>query len=289
MPKQNLKTAFVNGGYLAENQAQVSIFDRGFLFGDGIYEVIAAIDGKLIDANLHLARLDFSLAEIGMASPYSHAELITILHELAERNQFEEGVLYMQFTRGVAPRAFNFPPEDVPITCVAFTLPMLLVDHPKAQTGVKVISIPEQRWARRDIKSVNLLASCLGKQYASEQGAYEAIMIEDDFVTEGTSSTVYIVKQQKVIARPLSRAVLPGVTRRALLTMLKTQHAVELEERKFTVDEVYSADEVFITSASNLVMPVVQIDGHTVGNGKPGELTKMLRNLYITEAMASAI
>ena len=289
MPKQNLKIAFVNGEYLAEDHAQVSIFDRGFLFGDGIYEVIAAIDGKLIDANLHLARLDYSLAEIGMASPYSHAELIAILRELAERNQFKEGVLYMQFTRGVAPRAFNFPPKDVPTTCVAFTLPMPLLDHPMVETGVTTISIPEQRWARRDIKSVNLLASCLGKQSASEQGAYEAIMIEDGFVTEGTSSTVYIVQQQKVIARPLSKAVLPGVTRRALLTLLQTHDEIELEQRKFSLDEVYSADEVFITSASNLVMPVVQIDGHTVGSGKPGALTKILRNLYIKEAIASAI
>lgn len=281
-------TAYVNGQFLPENEANVSIFDRGFLFGDGIYEAISVLDCKLVDVQPHLARLDRSCEEIGLSSPLSHAEITAMLKELTKRNDFIEGLLYFQITRGVAPRAFHFPGKDVSSSLVAFTLPMALVDRVEATTGVAVITVTEQRWKRRDIKSIGLLPQCLGKQAAVEQDCYEALMVEDGLITEGTSSTAYLIKNNTVITRPLSHAVLPGVTRRALL-MLAQSDGIQIDERPFSPQEAYEADEFCITAASNFVMPVVKIDGKTIGDGKPGKIVTRLRELYIQEAIKTAI
>ncbi len=283
-----MKIAYVNGQFLPENDASISIFDRGFLFGDGIYEAISVIDGKLIDVAPHLARLDRSLTEISMRSPLSHDDIIAMLRELVKKNAFEEGLLYFQITRGAAPRAFNFPEASVEPSLVAFTLPMALLDRSDVLEGVKIISVAEQRWKRRDIKSIGLLPQCLGKQAAAEQGCYEAIMIEDGVVTEGTSSSFYIVKDNVLITRPLSNSILPGVTRRAVLA-LAAKEQIQVEERLFTLEEVYAADEACLTAASNFVMPVVEVDGNLIADGKPGKLTLQLRECYIEEALASAI
>lgn len=283
-----MKIAYVNGQFLPENEASISIFDRGFLFGDGIYEAVSVIDGKLIDVEPHLARLDRSLDAIEMNAPLSHDEIITMLRELVAKNAFSEGLLYFQITRGAAPRAFNFPPDSIASSVVAFTLPMPLLDRQDVIEGVKVISVPEQRWKRRDIKSIGLLPQCLGKQAATIQGCYEAIMIEDGMVTEGTSSSFYIVKNNTLITRPLSPAILPGVTRRAVLA-LAAQDGIEIEERLFSLEEAYAADEACLTAASTFVMPVVEIDGKSIGNGKPGELMKRLRAHYIEQALTSSI
>jgi len=283
-----MKIAYVNGQFLPENEAKVSIFDRGFLFADGIYEAVSVIDGKLIDVAPHLARLARSLNAIGMRAPLNDEQIIAMLRQLIEQNNFAEGLLYFQITRGAAPRAFHFPDKSVEPTLIAFALPMALLDRDDVRRGVKIISVEEQRWKRRDIKSVGLLAQCLGKQAAAEKGCYEAIMVEDGLITEGTSSSFYIVKNNTLITRPLSDSILAGVTRRAVLALAE-HHDVKVEQRLFSLEEVYDADEACLTAASNFVMPVVEVDGHLIGKGKPGDIVMRLRQLYIEQALASAI
>ncbi len=280
------RTVYVNGDYVSEEQGKISIFDRGFLFADGVYEVTAVINGRLIDYDLHTQRLERSLQEIRLGWPCSKDNLKTMHVELIKRNKLDQGWVYMQVTRGAADRDFKFP-KDVKPGLVAFTQEKNLVDNPDAVTGVKVITVPDIRWARRDIKSVMLLAPVLGKQAAHEAGAFEAWMIEDGMVTEGTSSNAYIVKNGKAVTRGLSNSILAGCTRRSLFRLVK-EHGVELEERLFTPDEAYGADEAFLTSASNFVLPIVEIDGHRVGGGQPGPVTRKLREIYLQEAMGQA-
>lgn len=278
------RIAYVNGHYLPEGEAKVSIFDRGFLFADGVYEVTPIVNGKLVDYDAHMERLDRSLGELRMAWPCSKDELRAMHVELIKRNGLKEGIIYMQVTRGVADRQFNFP-KDAKSSLVAFPQVMSLIDNPNARTGVKVVTTPDIRWLRRDIKSVMLLAPVLGKQDAYEKGASEGWMVEDGFVTEGTSSNAYIVKDNTVITRPLSNRILAGCTRRALFR-LAAEHGVKIEERLFTPEEAYAADEAFLTSASQFVMPITEIDGKRVGGGQPGPVTRKLRELFLEEAQA---
>lgn len=276
------RTVYVNGAYVSEEDAKVSVFDRGFLFADGIYEVTAVVGGKLVDYDAHMERLERSLGEVRIGWPCSRAELDRMHRELVERNRLREGIVYMQVTRGAADRDFKFPKEIAP-SLVAFTQTMALIDNPNARTGVRAITIPDLRWARRDIKSVMLLAPVLGKQAAHEAGAFEAWMVEDGMVTEGTSSNAYIVKDGKVITRPLSNRILAGCTRRALFR-LAAEHGVTIEERAFPPGEAYGADEAFLTSASNFVLPIVEIDGRRIGGGQPGPVTRKLREIFLIEA-----
>ena len=275
------RIVYVNGDYLPEDQGKVSIFDRGFLFADGVYEVTAVINGKLVDYDPHMERLERSLGEIRMGWPCGKDELKAMHLDLVKRNALGEGMVYMQITRGAADRDFKFP-KDVKPTLVAFTQTGNLVDNPNATKGVKVITVPDIRWARRDIKSVMLLAPVLGKQAAYEAGAFEAWMIEDGVVTEGTSSNAYIIKDGKVITRGLSNRILAGCTRRSLFRLAK-EHGIGIEERLFTADEAYAADEAFLTSASNFVLPITEIDGHRIGGGQPGPVTRKLREIFLEE------
>jgi D-alanine transaminase len=279
------RTVFVNGEYLPETEAKVSIFDRGFLFADGVYEVSAVVNGKLVDYAAHMERLGRSLRELRMDWPCTRSELDAMHAELIRRNSLAEGIIYMQVTRGAADRSFNFPKPAPKPTLVAFTQAMALVKNPNAATGIKVITTPDLRWARRDIKTVMLLAPALGKQEAYEKSAQEAWMVEQGFVTEGTSSNAYIVKNGKVITRGLSNEILAGCTRRALFR-LAAEHGVEVVERKFTPEEAYEAEEAFLTSASQFVMPIVEIDGHRIGGGQPGPVVRRLRELFLAEAGA---
>ncbi len=276
------RTVYVNGDYLPEDQGKVSIFDRGFLFADGVYEVTAVINGKLVDYDPHMERLERSLSELRMAWPCGKQELRAMHLELVKRNGLTEGIIYMQVTRGAADRDFKFP-KDAKSTLIAFTQAMKLVENTNAVTGIKVVTIPDIRWARRDIKTVMLLAPVLGKQAAYEQGAQEGWMVEDGFVTEGTSSNAFIVKDGKVITRGLSNAILAGCTRRSLFRLAKEQGIV-IEERPFTAEEAYGADEAFLTSASQFVMPIVEIDGKRIGGGQPGPVVRRLRELFLEEA-----
>lgn len=276
------RIVYVNGAYLPEEEATISIFDRGFIFGDGIYEVSAVLGGKLVDCEAHLARLERSCGEIGLALPWSKAELVAIHQELIARNGLDEGGIYLQVSRGAADRDFAFP-KNVKPTLIMFTQARKLADVPAAKTGIKVVSTPDLRWARRDIKSVNLLGPVLAKQFAAENGAQEAWLIEDGVVTEGASSTAWIVKGRTLISRPLSNKVLPGITRKAVLAFL-AESGFSFEEREFTLAEALDAEEAFITSANSFVMPVTTIDGHSIHNGAPGPATLRLREIYIDHA-----
>lgn len=277
------RVVYVNGSYVPEEQGKISIFDRGFLFADGIYEVTAVLKGRLVDYDAHMERLERSLGEIRLEWPCSKEELKAMHLDMVKRNSLDEGWVYMQITRGSADRDFKFP-KGVKPTLIAFTQAKKLVDNPDAVRGVSVITVPDIRWARRDIKSVMLLAPVLGKQAAYEAGAFEAWMVEDGKVTEGTSSNAYIVKDGKVITRGLSNNILAGCTRRALFRLAK-EKGVTLEERAFTPDEAYAADEAFLTSASNFVMPIVEIDNKRVGGGQPGPVTRKLREMFLEEAL----
>lgn len=278
---------FVDGAYVPREKASVSVFDRGFLFADGIYEVCAVLDGKLVDNPAHLARLDRSLGEIELPCPLSREEIVAMQRELVSRNEVREGLVYIQVTRGAADRDFAFP-ENVKPTFVAFAQAKKIIGSPHAETGVAAISVPDLRWARRDIKSVALLAQVLAKQAARKAGAAEAFMVEDGLVTEGASSSAFIVTQaQEIVTRPLSNALLPGCTRQAVLALARERN-MRLVERAFTIDEAYGAAECFFTSATAFVMPIVTLDGRMIGQGRPGPATTRLRELYIEAARAGA-
>jgi D-alanine transaminase len=278
--------AYVNGEFTPLSEARVSVLDRGFLFADGVYEVAAVLDGRLVDNDAHLARLERSLGELVLHSPVSTEQLRNIQQALIERNGVREGLVYIQITRGAAERDFAFPKDAAP-TLVMFTQAKNILGSPAAKTGVGVISVPDLRWARRDIKSVSLLAQVLAKQAAAAQGCAEAWMVDaQGFVTEGSSSTAYIVtKAGAIVTRPNSQDILPGCTRRALQALAQ-QNALAFDERGFTVAEAHDADEAFLTSASTFVTPIVAIDGQPVGAGAPGPLAQQLRALYIKFARA---
>ena len=280
------RIVYLNGEFLPFEGARVSIVDRGFLFADGIYEVSAVIDGRLVDNAAHLARLDRSLGEIGIANPHTTAEWVARQTELVARNGLREGGVYIQVTRGAYERDFAFPPAGTPQTVVMFTQAKTIIANALAETGAKVITVEDLRWKRRDIKSVALLAQVLAKQAAAEAGVAEAWMIEDGAITEGGSSTAFVVSRDRVlITRPLSTALLPGITRAAVLK-LAAEADLRIEERLIPLSEAYEAQEAFYTSASAFVMPVIDIDGRTIGEGRPGPLTKRLRQLYIEAARA---
>ncbi len=277
------RVVYLNGCYLPEDEAKISIFDRAFIFGDGVYEVTAVLGGKPVDFPAHLARLARSLSELEIAAPLSEAELAVLHDELISRNALDEGVIYLQISRGVADREFSYVQGLAP-TVVGFTQERRLLDNPLAETGVPVVTIPDIRWKRRDIKSTALLGQVMGKQEAKRRGAYEAWMLEDGFVTEGTSSSAYIVDDAGMVrTQPLGHHILPGVTRRAVLR-LADEHGVMIEERPFSVDEAVAAREAFLTSASTFVLPIVSINGRMIGDGKPGPIAKLFRELYLAEA-----
>lgn len=280
------RIAYVNGDFVPLEDAKISVLDRGFLFADGVYEVTAVIDGKLVDNDAHLARLERSLGEIEIDHPVPMNEITALQLELAKRNNLTEGGIYLQVTRGAAERDFAYPKDAKP-SLVIFTQERNLVGDPRAQTGVEVITTPDLRWKRRDIKSVAMLAQTIAKQEAAKVGAAEAIMVEDGVVTEGSSSTAWLVKDGKLITRNLSHSVLPGVTRLSVLALCKEQ-GLEVEERTYTVEELHQADEAFITAATTLVMPVVKVDARILSNGAPGPVASRLRALYIEMAKATA-
>ena len=284
------RTVYVNGAYLPEEDAMVSVFDRGFLFADGVYEVTSVLEGKLIDFDGHAKRLERSLSELDMTRPLTREELLDIHRELVARNGLDEGMIYLQITRGSdGDRDFVFPdPEHTRPSVVLFTQAKKIADSPVAETGIKVISIEDIRWGRRDIKTVQLLYPSLGKMMAKKAGADDAWMIEDGFVTEGTSNNAYIVKDGTIITRHLGNEILHGITRAAVLRFAR-EAQMKVEERPFTLDEAMAADEAFITSASTFVMPVVEVDGNAVGTGGPGPVARRLREVYLDESRKAAL
>ena len=286
-----MRTVYVNGEYLPENEAKVSIFDRGFLMADGVYEVTSVLDGKLIDFAGHAKRLERSLNELDMPHPAVLPDLLEVHRELVRLNGIEEGMIYLQITRGAPDdRDFVFPdPETTTPTVVLFTQNKPgLANSPAAKKGIKVISIEDQRWARRDIKTVQLLFPSMGKMMAKAAGVDDAWMVEDGAVTEGTSNNAYIIKGNTIITRHLGNEILHGITRAAVLRFAR-EAQMQVEERSFTIAEAQAADEAFITSASTFVMPVVEVDGQTVGTGAPGPVAARLREIYLDESRKVAI
>ena len=283
-----MRTVYVNGEYLPEDRATVSVFDRGFLFADAVYEVTSVLGGRLIDFAGHAARLRRSLGELGMASPVEDDALLAIHRELVARNDVTDGMVYLQVTRGAADRDFLYPEAAAP-TLVLFTQSRPgLADNPKAATGLRVVTVPDRRWGRRDIKTVQLLYPSMAKTAAHARGADDAWMVEDGAVTEGTSNNAYIVKDGTIVTRHLGEEILHGITRRAVLALAR-EAQMRVEERPFTVEEAMDADEAFVTSASAFVLPVVEIDGAPVGTGQPGPVTARLREIYLEESRRTAV
>ena len=276
------RVAYVNGRYVPHQHASVHVEDRGYQFADGVYEVCEIRDGRLIDETRHLDRLERSLRELDIRMPMSRAALRIVLREVAGRNRVRDGLVYLQVTRGVARRDHAFPPADTPpaLVVTAKIIPRAKGDR-LAEQGVAVITLPDNRWARVDIKTVGLLPNAIAKQKAQQAGAREAWFVDrEGFVTEGASTTAWIVtKAGTLVTRPNGTDILPGVTR-LTVTDLARRLGLEVEERKFTVAEAKRAREAFMTGASTVVMPIVAIDGEPVANGHPGSVATQLRAAF---------
>ncbi len=283
------RTVYLNGEFVPEAQAQVSVFDRGYLFADAVYEVTCVLRGGMVDNDRHLARLQRSLDALQIPLPLPLAKIIEIQRELIVRNALQEGVVYLQVSRGVADRDFKLS-ADGPPTLVMFTQAKDLIDSPLAARGMDVLTAPDLRWRRRDIKSTGLLAQSMARQLALEAGAHDVWMTEEGFVTEGSSSNAWVVMndaqgEPAIFTRHLSHAILHGITRQVVLALCE-ELSLAVHERKFTVEQAIGAQEAFATSAGFFVHPVVKIDGHVIGNGKPGPIASRLRAIYLEHALA---
>jgi D-alanine transaminase len=282
------RIAYVNGRYLPRERAAVSIEDRGFQFADGVYEVCEVRAGRIIDERRHMARLDRSLTELRIARPMSPAALAVVLRETIVRNRVRDGIVYVEITRGVARRDFPFPPGIRPTLIVTARSNDPARIEAMAAEGVSVVTVPDIRWGRVDIKTIALLPNVLAKQAAREQGAREAWLIDaQGRITEGASSNAWIVARDgKVVTHPLGQDILPGITRAVVLDVIKAQ-GLAFEERAFTLEEAYAAREAFMTSASQIVIPIIAINGRPVGNGAPGLIAAALRRDFHRHAEVS--
>ena len=282
------RTVYVNGDYLPEREARISVFDRGFLFADGVYEVTSVLEGKLIDFPAHTARLDRSLRALAMRRPASDADLETTHRRLLRENALAEGLVYLQVTRGAADRSFLYPPAATPPSLVLFTQALALTNRPEAESGLRIVTLDDVRWARRDIKTVQLLAASMAREAARARGKDDAWFVENGLVTEGTSNNAFIVTREgTIVTRDLSHAILPGITRAAVLACA-AEAGLTLLERPFTPEEAKDAAEAFLTSATTFVLPVVEIDGTPIGTGTPGPVTRRLRAIYLEESRRRA-
>ena len=283
------RIVYVNGAYVPEAEAKLSVFDRGLLFADAVYEVTAVIDGKLLDFPGHMARLRRSLAELRLPSPGSDEDILAIHRELLARNALTQGHIYLMVTRGEADRDFVWPKGDTPPSFVLFTQKRDAIETREALEGLRIASVPDLRWGRRDIKTVQLLYPSLAKMEAKSRGKDDAWMVEDGTVTEGTSNNAYIVTREgTIVTRALSHAILHGITRVALMRGAN-EAGLTVEERPFTIAEAQDAQEAFITSAGAFVTPVVEIDDKPIGTGKPGPIARRLRALYLEEALRTGL
>ncbi len=283
------RIVFVNNGFISETEAKVSIFDRGFLFADAVYEVTAIIDGKILEWDGHITRLKRSLNELDIKMPIETNKLLDIHYKLIDKNNLTEGLIYLQISRGEDDRSFDYPDSNIKPTIVLFTQVKSLQESKLSKIGMKVISVPDMRWARRDIKTVQLLAPSMCKMMAKKYNKDDAWMVQDGFVTEGTSNNAYIITKDNVlVTRNLSNDILAGVTRRSILKYAK-EAKVKIEERPFTIEEAKNASEAFVSSATTFIGPVVEIDNKIIGDGKPGKQSLRLREIYIGESMKEAL
>ena len=283
------RIVFVNDEFINETEAKVSIFDRGFLFADAVYEVTAIIDGKILEWDGHITRLKRSLNELDIKMPIETNKLLDIHYKLIDKNNLTEGLIYLQISRGEDDRSFDYPDSNVKPTIVLFTQVKSLQESNLSKNGMKVISVPDIRWARRDIKTVQLLAPSMCKMMAKKSNKDDAWMVQDGFVTEGTSNNAYIITKDNVlVTRNLSNDILAGVTRRSILEYAK-EAQIKVEERPFTIEEAKNASEAFVSSATTFIGPVVEIDNKIIGDGKPGKQSLRLREIYIGESMKEAL
>jgi len=283
-----MRQVYINGEFKKEDEAKVSVFDRGLLFSDSLYEVTTVIDGKLIDFNNHMKRLDRSMTELKFKKLLNHEDILVFHRKLIELNNLKEGMIYLQVTRGVTDRSFDMPKNEIKPTVLAFTQEKIIIDSESAKNGIKVMTLEDMRWKRCDIKTTQLLYASMAKTEATEKGFDDAWMIRQGYITEGSSSNAWIIKGKIVMTRHSDNLILSGITRDAIFKCAKDL-GYEVVTKNISLQDAQSAHEAFITSATACVMPVVKINTNQIGDGKPGKFVTALRAEYIKQAIASAI
>jgi D-alanine transaminase len=283
-----MRQVYINGDFKKEDEAKVSVFDRGLLFSDSLYEVTTVINGKLIDFNNHMKRLDRSMTELKFKKLLNHLDILIFHRKLIELNNLKEGMIYLQVTRGVADRSFDMPKDKIEPTVLAFTQEKKIIDSESAKNGIKVMTLDDMRWKRCDIKTTQLLYASMAKTEATEKGFDDAWMLREGYVTEGSSSNAWIIKGKIIMTRQSDNLILSGITRNVIFKCAKDL-GYEVMTKNITLQDAQSASEAFITSATACVMPVVKINTNQIGDGKPGKFVTALRAEYIKQAVASAI
>ena len=272
----------MNGQFVPKKDASISVFDRGFLFSDSVYEVSAVIGGDLVDWREHFARLKRSMDKLNLVNNFQEEDFYQIQKKLIGENELNEGLCYVQVTRGVAERDFNFASNSLLPTVVIFTQEKLILSNPASKMGIKIITVPDDRWRRRDIKTTQLLAQSLAKTYAIQKGVDDSLLVQDGFINEGSSSNVFIIKEKNIITPNLSNDILGGITRSSLIKFCKLNN-IKIKEQKISVEDMMDAQEVFLTSSTSFVLPVIDIDGRHVGNGMVGDKVKEIQRIYIEQ------
>jgi D-alanine transaminase len=283
-----MRQVYINGDFKKEDEAKVSVFDRGLLFSDSLYEVTAVINGKLIDFNNHMKRLDRSMTELKFKKLLNHLDILIFHRKLIELNNLKEGMIYLQVTRGIADRSFDMPKDKIEPTVLAFTQEKKIIDSESAKNGIKVMTLDDMRWKRCDIKTTQLLYASMAKTEATEKGFDDAWMLREGYVTEGSSSNAWIIKGKIIMTRQSDNLILSGITRDAISKCAKDL-GYEVVTKNITLQDAQSASEAFITSATACVMPVVKINASQIGDGKPGKFVTALREEYIKQALESSI
>ena len=283
-----MRQVYINGDFKKEDEAKVSVFDRGLLFSDSLYEVTTVINGKLIDFNNHMKRLDRSMTELKFKKLLNHLDILIFHRKLIELNNLKEGMIYLQVTRGVADRSFDMPKDEIKPTVLAFTQEKIIIDSESAKNGIKVMTLDDMRWKRCDIKTTQLLYASMAKTEATEKGFDDAWMIRQGYITEGSSSNAWIIKGKIIMTRHSDNLILSGITRDAIFKCAKDL-GYEVVTKNISLQDAQSANEAFITSATACVMPVVKINTNQIGDGKPGKFVTALRAEYIKQAVAGAI
>lgn len=278
---------FLNDKFMPLNEAKIDFFDRGFIFGDGIYEVLPIINSKLVEVENFWTRFVNSTKAIDLNLTYTKDKYVEIFNTLIEKNGIKEGVAYTQITRGVAKREFDYT-DDLKPTIMAYVASKEIINHPLANSGIRAVLLEDLRWKRRDIKSISLLAQVLVKHKAHQMGAFEGIMFEDGFITEGSSSSVFMIKNDTLITRELSSSILPGIRREIILNIAK-EIGLKVELRKIGVKEIYEADEIFISAASLILLPVINIDNKDINGAKIGKYSKIIRDKFIDHLKKESI
>ena len=283
-----MRQVYINGDFKKEDEAKVSVFDRGLLFSDSLYEVTTVINGKLIDFNNHMKRLDRSMTELKFKKLLNHLDILIFHRKLIELNNLKEGMIYLQVTRGVADRSFDMPKDKIEPTVLAFTQEKKIIDSESAKNGIKVMTLDDMRWKRCDIKTTQLLYASMAKTEATEKGFDDAWMLREGYVTEGSSSNAWIIKGKTIMTRQSDNLILSGITRDAIFKCAKDL-GYEVVTKNITLQDAQSASEAFITSATAFVMPVVKINASQIGDGRPGKFVTALREEYIKQALESSI